>query len=64
MDILITLEVSDVLRFETELFRFVEGSSVFSPIVDNLQTDLNESALKTLLNFFSKVVFKKKQLFN
>lgn len=46
------LPVSDVRRFETDLFKFVDNSGVFKPYVDNLVNDLNETALHSILKFF------------
>jgi F-type H+-transporting ATPase subunit alpha len=51
------LDVSDVLRFEKELFSFAETSPVFGPYVLNLGHELNDHALSTLLNYFSIVVW-------
>jgi len=47
-----SLAISDVLRFETKLFEFVDNSVIFSPIVENLANDLDEKALHTLLTYF------------
>jgi len=52
-----SLNVSDVLRFEAELFDFVDNSPLFKPIVENLAFDLDEQALHTLLSYFKKYVF-------
>jgi len=46
------LPVSEVRRFEGELFKFVDESGVFKPYVDNLVNDLNETALHSILKFF------------
>lgn len=46
------LPVSEVRRFETELFKFVDDSGVFKPYVDNLVNDLNESIMHSILKFF------------
>jgi len=52
-----SLSVSDVLRFETELFKFVDNSPIFKPIVDNLSHDLDEMALHTLISYFKSYEF-------
>jgi len=52
-----SLSVSDVLRFETELFKFVDNSPIFKPIVDNLSHDLDEIALHTLISYFKSYEF-------
>jgi len=52
-----SLTVSDVLRFEAELFKFVDNSPIFKPIVDNLSHDLDEMALHTLISYFKSYEF-------
>jgi len=52
-----SLEVSQVLKFGEELFKFVDNSSVFKPIVDNLLNDLQEEDLHTLLTYFKDYEF-------
>jgi F-type H+-transporting ATPase subunit alpha len=42
------LPVSEVRRFETELFKFVDSSGVFKPYVDNLVNDLNETIIHSI----------------
>jgi len=51
------LNVNDVLRFEAELFKFVDSSNVFRPIVNNLSKELDEKALHTLVDYFLGVEF-------
>jgi len=51
------IAVNDVLRFEAELFKFVDSSKVFRPIVNNLSKELDEKALHTLLEYFLGVEF-------
>jgi len=52
-----SLEVSQVLKFEEELFKFVDNSPVFKPIIDNLLNDLQEEDLHTLLTYFKDYEF-------
>jgi len=52
-----SLEVSQVLKFEEELFKFVDTSPVFKPIIDNLLNDLQEEDLHTLLTYFKDYEF-------
>jgi len=52
-----SLDVSQVLKFEEELFKFVDNSPVFKPIIDNLLNDLQEEDLHTLLTYFKDYEF-------
>jgi len=52
-----SLPVSDVLRFETALFKFVDNSPVFGPIVEALPFELDERQLHTLLRYFKSYEF-------
>jgi len=52
-----SLEVSQVLKFEEEPFKFVDTSPVFKPIIDNLLNDLQEEDLHTLLTYFKDYEF-------
>jgi F-type H+-transporting ATPase subunit alpha len=51
------INVSDVLRFEAELFKFVDQSPVFKPYVDNLAIEIEEHALHTLVSYFLAIEF-------
>jgi F-type H+-transporting ATPase subunit alpha len=53
-----SLEVSEVLRFETELFYFVDNSPIFAPLVEDLIEELDEQVLHTLLTYFKTVEYK------
>jgi F-type H+-transporting ATPase subunit alpha len=53
-----TLEISQISRFETELFLFIDNSVVFKPYVESLATEFDEQVLHTLLDYFLSVEFK------
>lgn len=52
-----SININDVLRFEAELFSFVERSPAFRPYVNNLAKELDEHALHTLLQYFVAIEF-------
>jgi len=54
-----TIEVSQILRFESELFQFVEKSAIFKPHVDSLAFEFDERVLHTLLDYFINFEFNK-----
>jgi len=54
------LKISDVLRFEDELFKFVETAIIFKPFVNNLAKELDDDVLHTLVTYFLNVEFKQK----
>jgi len=51
------INVSDVLRFERELFKFAEESRVFAPYVNNLGVEINHHALHTMIEYFIVMEF-------
>lgn len=51
------VNISDVLRFEAELFKFVDSSPVFRPYVDNLAKEIDEHAMHVLLDYFIAIEF-------
>jgi F-type H+-transporting ATPase subunit alpha len=53
------IDVSQILRFESELFQFVERSAVFKPHVDSLAFEFDERVLHTLLDYFYNHEFNK-----
>jgi len=53
------IDVSQILRFESELFQFVEKSAVFKPHVDSLAFEFDERVLHTLLDYFYNHEFNK-----
>jgi F-type H+-transporting ATPase subunit alpha len=53
------LEVSQVLKFEAELFKFVDNSTLFKPYVDNLVAEFDPEVFHTLLWYFSGYEFGK-----
>jgi F-type H+-transporting ATPase subunit alpha len=54
------INISDIQRFETELFKFVENSNAFRPYVSNLATEIDEHALHILLDYFVSVEWSTK----
>jgi len=52
-----SLEVNQVLKFEEELFKFVDNSPVFGPYVQALASELDEGVLNTLLTYFKNYEF-------
>jgi F-type H+-transporting ATPase subunit alpha len=53
------IEVSQISRFESELFHFVDHSPIFKPYLDSLATEFDEGVLHTLLDYFTTVEFLK-----
>lgn len=53
-----SLEVSEVLHFEADLFKFVDSSPIFAPIVENLVEELDEQVLHTLLTYFKNYEYE------
>jgi F-type H+-transporting ATPase subunit alpha len=53
------IEVSQISRFESELFHFVDHSPMFKPYLDTLATEFDEAVLHTLLDYFTTVEFLK-----
>jgi len=51
------IAVTDVLRFEKELFKFAESSRVFAPYVNNLAKEINHHALHTMIDYFIAIEF-------
>jgi F-type H+-transporting ATPase subunit alpha len=51
------LPVSEIRRFETELFKFVDNSRVFGPYVNNSSVILDEEVFHSLLNYFLRYEF-------
>jgi len=54
------INISDIQRFESELFKFVETSNAFRPYVSNLASEIDEHALHILLDYFVSVEWSAK----
>jgi F-type H+-transporting ATPase subunit alpha len=46
------LKISEVQRFETELFHYVDNSNIYRSYVENCATQLDDYVFHTLLSFF------------
>jgi proton translocating ATP synthase F1 alpha subunit len=53
-----SLAVTDVLRFEAELLKFIELSPIFAPLVENMIEELDEEVLDSLLTYFKENEWK------
>jgi F-type H+-transporting ATPase subunit alpha len=51
------LPTSEVRRFETELFKFVDDSDAFRPYVQRLSQEIDEKAIHAILTYFIKYEF-------
>jgi len=56
------LQVDQVLKFERDLFTFIENYSLFEPYINTLSDDLDEEVLHTLIFYFNEYEFQNKEI--